>query len=141
METMQPEQILKPMLALGALTFAVLLRIPWVRVRAARAGLVTADDFKLGESRSVPSEVQLPNRNYMNLLELPTLFYAACTVLFALRRVGSVELSLAWSYVALRAGHSIVHLTYNHVAHRLCLFASSNVVLGVLWVRIYLALQ
>lgn len=128
------------MVALGGLTFLVLLRIPYKRILAARAGVLTADDFKMGESPRVSDEVALPNRNYMNLLELPTLFYAVCIALFALKQVGSADLALAWVYVGLRAGHSLVHLTYNNVLHRLGLFATSNVVLSVLWVRLFLAL-
>jgi hypothetical protein len=43
-------------------------------------------------------------------------------------------IGLAWAYVALRVLHSAVHLTYNHVIHRLVLFAASNGMLVVLWV-------
>ena len=68
--------ILFPMLALASLTFAVLLLIPVRRFRAGFAGQIVADDFRYGESARVPPEVALPNRNLMNLLELPVLFYA-----------------------------------------------------------------
>lgn len=127
------------MAALGLLTFMVLLRIPFVRIRAALQGRVVTDDFKLGESPQVPSDVSIPNRNYMNLLELPTLFYAVCLALFALNKVDSLDVTLAWVYVGLRALHSLIHLTYNHVIHRLSAFASSNIVLSVIWVRLLLA--
>jgi hypothetical protein len=132
--------MLKPMVALAALTFVVLLRIPFVRIRAVREGVIEANDFKLGESPRVPGDVSLPNRNYMNLLELPTLFYAACLALYVLKRVESPDLIIAWGYVGLRVVHSFVHLTYNNVLQRLGLFALSNVVLSVLWVRLFLAL-
>jgi hypothetical protein len=128
------------MVALAGLTFAVLLVIPFVRIRAVRRGLLTPEDFKLGESARVPEDVSLPNRNYMNLLELPTLFYAVCLALFALGRVECADLAIAWSYVGLRVAHSLVHLTYNHVVHRLIVFATGNVVLSVLWVRLLFAL-
>jgi len=128
------------MVALGVLTFLVLLRIPFVRIRAARAGVLNADDFKLGESPRVPPDVSIPNRNYMNLLELPTLFYAACLALFVLGKVTQVDCTIAWIYVGLRAAHSLIHLTYNNVLHRLAVFATSNVVLGVFWIRLWLAL-
>ncbi|MBA3810530.1 MAG: hypothetical protein H0X27_02580, partial [Caulobacteraceae bacterium] len=48
-------------------------------------------------------------------------------------RVGASALYMAWAYVALRAVHSAVHLTYNNVIHRLSAFALSSVVLGALW--------
>lgn len=125
--------IFRPVLALVALTFLVLLRIPYVRIRAAYARRVRVDDFKLGESAAVPADVSLPNRNYMNLLELPMLFYALAVALFATQHVDCTLLALAWVYVGLRVAHSAVHLTYNHVIHRLVVFALSNVVLSVMW--------
>ena len=66
--------ILWPLLALAAWTSLVLLLIPIVRIRAGLKGEIRPDDFKYGESAQVPPHVSLPNRNYMNLLELPMLF-------------------------------------------------------------------
>jgi len=40
----------------------------------------------------------------------------------------------AWAYVALRIVHSLIHLTYNQVLHRLAAFTLSNGALVVLWV-------
>ena len=130
---MAQESIFLPFLAMGLLTFIVLGMIPQRRFRAVFAGQVTPDDFALGESPAVPGHVALPNRNYMNLLEVPTLFYAVCLALFVTGTVDSLGLGLAWTYVALRAVHSAIHVTYNRVIHRLVLFAASNFVLMALW--------
>ena len=138
---MNQADILYPMAALAMLTFAVLLVIPYRRFKAAFARQVVADDFKYGESKNVPPEVSIPNRNYMNLLEMPLLFYVACITLYVIKSVDAGSLYLAWGYFALRVFHSAVHLTYNKVMHRLTLFALSNVVLAVIWVRILLWLS
>ncbi len=130
--------ILYPMAAMATLTFAVLLVIPYRRFKAGSARQVTAEDFKYGESRSVPPEVSIPNRNYMNLLELPVLFYVACITLYVTKGVDTGSVYWAWGYVGLRICHSAVHLSYNKVMHRLTLFALSNAVLAVLWVRLLL---
>ena len=130
---MAQESIFLPFLAMGLLTFIVLGMIPQRRFKAVFAGQVTPDDFALGESPAVPGHVALPNRNYMNLLEVPTLFYAVCLALFVTGTVDSLALGLAWAYVAGRAVHSAIHVTYNRVIHRLILFAVSNVVLMALW--------
>lgn len=127
--------ILLPVFALAGWTAIVLLMIPFRRVRAGLKGQVSADDFRYGESDRVPPQVSIPNRNYMNLLEVPILFYVACLMLQASGRGATPAiLTTAWIYVALRIAHSIVHLGYNQVLHRLALFATSNVVLVVLWV-------
>jgi hypothetical protein len=131
---MSQETIFLPVLALAALTFAVLMFIPLRRFRAVAAGHVTADDFALGESANVPAQVSLPNRNYMNLLELPALFYVVCVVFYVTGQVDALVVNLAWAYVALRAVHSLVHISVNHVIARLSLFALSNFVLIALWV-------
>ena len=132
--------ILFPMVGLATLTFAVLLLIPVRRFRAGRAGQVAYDDFRYGESPRVPPEVALPNRNMMNLLELPVLFYVACLVIYVADRVDTTLLALAWTYVGLRLVHSAIHLTYNRVRHRLIAFGASNIVLVTLWTNLLRAL-
>ena len=135
---MPHESILLPMGALALLTFLVLLLVPFRRFRAAFAGQVGAGDFRYGESARVPGEVSIPNRNYMNLLELPVLFYVVCLLYYvAGTTVSNTPLTLAWVYVGLRALHSAVHLTYNNVMHRLAIFAASNIVLTVLWILFF----
>lgn len=125
--------ILYPVVALVALTFAVGVRMYFARVGAARAGRVKVKDFRLGESPEVPADVALPNRNFMNLFEMPLLFYVACIVFYVTATVDVLALVLAWLYVACRIAHTIVHLAYNNVLHRLAAFGASNVVLLALW--------
>jgi len=137
---MSPVVILWPVGALAMLTFAVLLVVPLRRFRAAFARRVTAEDFRYGESANVPGEVSIPNRNYMNLLESPTLFYVACVVFYVTDLVDTPPVAMAWLYVALRVAHSVVHLTYNKVMHRMMFFAMSITVLVALWIHLLLAL-
>jgi hypothetical protein len=131
---MHSAEILYPILALAAWTGIVLLLIPVARFRAGIRREVKFDDFKLGELPSVPSQVSIPNRNYMNLLEAPMLFYVVCLLLFTIAGVTLAAVVLAWMYVALRVIHSVIHLTYNRVQHRLIAFATSNAALVALWV-------
>src|SRR3954451_5712273 len=116
---MSQDLIFAPMGALALLTFAVLMFIPLRRFRAGFAGRIVRDDFKYGESANVPGDVSIPNRNMMNLLELPILFYVAGLMFFVAGRVDQTVLTVAWLYVALRAIHSLIHMTYNDVFHRL----------------------
>ena len=140
MSTYDKTAILFPMIALAALTFAVLTLIPVRRFRAGIAGKIRYDDFKYGESQRVPAEVSIPNRNMMNLLELPLLFYVACLTYLVMERVDGLALTLAWLYVGLRVAHSAIHVTYNRVRHRLIAFALSNVVLVMFWTNLIRAL-
>src|SRR3990167_7688870 len=125
--------ILYPVFALALWTGLVLVQIPLARFRAAARREVVACDFKYGESAAVPAYVCIPNRNYMNLLELPVLFYVACLLVYVTDGASIARVALAGTYVALRVLHSLIHLSYNHVYHRLMAFAASNLVLIALW--------
>src|SRR3984957_6331780 len=131
---MQKLDILYPLLALAAWTFLVLLLIPFVRVRSVRRREVGPNDFKYGGAPAAPPRVSTPNRTYMNLLELPMLFYVVCLVLYVTAGGSSLPVAVAWAYVGLRIVHSLIHLTYNRVIHRLSVFALSNAALVSLWV-------
>ena len=126
--------ILWPVVALVAWTYLILARMAFVRIRAGRRGEIVPGDFSLGESERVPAHVTLVNRNYMNLLELPVLFYVACAVIGLTQAPSGTQVALAWVYVACRVLHTLIHLTYNHVLHRLGAFAASNTALALLWV-------
>ena len=137
---MRQELILAPMGALALLTFLVLSIVPLRRFRAGFAREVTAADFRYGESAAVPGAVSLPNRNYMNLLELPVLFYVVCLLYYVTGQVRADALTLAWGFVAARALHSLVHLTSNNVYHRLACFAAGVLLLIALWGLLFLRL-
>lgn len=135
---MQKEFWLFPIGTLALLTFFVVLQIPIRRFYAGISGKVTAEDFRFGESNRVPKWVSIANRNYMNLLEIPILFYLICMIYFITEKGSVFELGLAWIYVGLRFIHSGIHLTYNNVFHRLSAFGTSNLVLGGLWASYFL---
>lgn len=126
--------IFVPMTVLAIWTMLVLLLVPIARFRAGGKGQVDFEDFRYGESSRVPDSVRLPNRNFMNLLEVPVLFYVTGVIAFLAGQVDDLVMGLAWTYVALRLGHSVVHLSYNNVLHRLVLFATSNVVVSAMLV-------
>lgn len=130
---MSQNAMFAPIGALALITFLVLGLMPRHRVRAVREGYVGANDFRYGESDAVPPFAAIINRNYINLLELPLLFYVICLIFHAANRVDIATLRLAWTFSGLR----LVHLTYNHVLHRLGVYAVSNVALGLLWIRFF----
>lgn len=125
--------MLFPMLALIGWTFVIMLLMGSRRISAVQAGRVHAREFALGESAAVPADCAIVNRHYMNLLEIPLLFYAVCLTYYVTQQADTTALVLAWAYVALRLGHSAVHLTSNRLFHRLLTFAFSNFSLMGLW--------
>jgi hypothetical protein len=121
------------MSVLALWTGIVLLLTGFRRVQSVAKGRIPRDAFRLGESPAVPVDVAVFNRNLMNLLEMPILFYVVCIALYATRNVGPGAVGLAWGFVALRLAHSSIHLTSNRVLPRLAVFAASNLILMALW--------
>ncbi len=125
---MKPTLILLPALGLMLWTMLVLVQVPIRRFRAAFQRRVVAKDFECGESAHVPADVALPNRVFMNLVEVPVLFYALVGFYLVTGAVNPVAVALAWAYLGLRIIHSLIYLSYNNVVHRFAVFATSNVV-------------
>jgi len=135
MHTPAGAALLVSMLPLVALTFGVLLRVAAVRFKAVQGGRLKPRDFRWGESADVPGELRTPNRIFMNLLEMPVLFYIACIALYVSGKADWAYVTLAWMFVALRFVHAAIYLAYNNILHRFFAFAASNVVLAVMWIR------
>jgi hypothetical protein len=116
--------ILQPLFVLVAWTSCILILLAFRRLKEKR----------LPESPPPgTSPASLANRNYMNLLESPVLFYVACLTAFVTGTATAGVITIAWIYVVLRIVHSVIHVTYNRVAHRFKVFAASIAVLLVLW--------
>ena len=128
--------IFLPMLVVVALTF-----VAFVRMAAARAAIMNQMDqnfYRAHLGGSEPESAVVAVRHYGNLLELPTLLYAACLTAFALGAVTGWVLLWAWLFVAARLVQSAIHLSYNKPAHRGTAFVVSMVLLIALWVTIAL---
>jgi hypothetical protein len=132
---MRPERIFAPMSVLALWTGCMVFLVGFNRVRAARAGRIPRGAFRLGESAEVPADVALWNRNLMNLLEMPMLFYVVSIAFYVTHQVTPRVVTLAWIYLALRLAHSLVHVTSNRIGLRLLFYAASNFVLLALWSR------
>ena len=130
--------IFEPVGALVALTYAMAMLMMVRRFQAAHAGKMSiSNDLKFGESSAVPQGVSLPNRNYMNLFEMPVLFYVICIMLFVAKRVTDTQLYLAWGFVTVRVVHSIIHVTFNNVMVRLGAFFLAGSLLMVMWLLFF----
>ena len=121
--------ILWPAFALFTLTMISVARLARMRFAAARAGRVDPRYYKVFKGEGEPPELAAASRNLVNLYEMPTLYYAATAFAFAGHLSGSILVTLGWAYVALRFGHSFVHVTSNKVLWRFRLFLASWIVL------------
>ncbi|MGH8401925.1 MAG: MAPEG family protein [Gammaproteobacteria bacterium] len=131
---MKSEWIFVPMMALVAWTFIIMLLMAYKRWTAGFAGRIKRGEYKVGESTEAPTDVRLPGRNFVNLFEMPVLFYVLCLAAYMTHTVSGTLLVLAWIYLALRIVHSLVHVTYNKIIHRFSVYASSSFLLLAMWI-------
>jgi hypothetical protein len=79
-------------------------------------------------------EIDGPADNFMNLFEVPTIFFAWAGILVAapaaVTNVSQVDVGLAWTFVALRSIHSAYQATRGRVLHRFYAYAASSAVLA-----------
>ena len=129
---------LAPMAALALMTLFVAFYLGRARFAAIKAGQTTdLDYFKtFGGESPEPENVQLVQRNYYNLMTSPVLFYAASAAALATGTTDAILIYMAWSYVALRAIHSYIHITGGVVIVRFRIFALSLLVLVAIWIRL-----
>lgn len=137
---MNSKLIFVPMMALVFWTFIIMLFMAYKRFSAGFAGRLKPGAFKVGESPEVPRDVRLANRNFINLFEMPVLFYALCLALYATHNVTETLLVLSWIYVLLRMAHSAIHVSYNKILHRFSVYAASSFVLLAMWIIFSVAL-
>ena len=129
--------VFAPVIALVLWTFVMWVWLYATRIPAmARLGIVY-DSNKPNEAFTgqMPPTVRWKADNYNNLMEQPPLFYAVAIILALSDAGGGASLWLAWSYVAARVAHSLVHALINVVVIRFALFAIASAILLALTIR------
>lgn len=129
--------ILAPVIALLVWTSVIwawmyITRIPAIQ----KAGMQMDPDRPNGEQMSeLPAQVRWKADNYNHLHEQPTLFYAVALSLALLGAGDGLNLTLAWTYVAIRIIHSLHQTLWNKIELRFAIFSVASIVLITLIVR------
>ncbi len=126
-------ELVYPMAAMVLLTFVVLMAMFRSRVRAVRAGEVSGTFYKTYQGGEEPRASAQLSRQFVNLFESPTLFYAACVVAMLIGQSGPAMLVLAWVYVGTRVMHAIIHTGRNKIQPRIGAYLASWFVLIAMW--------
>jgi hypothetical protein len=127
--------LIQPIVALVILTGIVWVMMVVYRNVAVIRGAASVRYFQSYTAEAPAEWVERPARAYMNLLELPVLFYVVCLLMLATGRFDAVQVSLAWLFILIRYAHAIVHIGFNYVPLRFAAFASGAITLGILWAR------
>lgn len=134
---MDEKIMLYPCLALVLLTMIVWVAMLLQRAMRMRAQGIGPNDMPTRQAADAKlGSAQAANNNLMNLFELPVVFYVAVLLILHLHAVDTVYCYMAWAFVILRGGQSVVHLTYNNVAHRGAFYLLGACVLWAIWLRL-----
>ena len=130
--------ILFHVFAMALITFVVGPLILTTRINSVKNGIVHIEYYETFQGGEPPASVLQTTRHWSNLYEAPTLFYIACLMAFSLQLESIFILAMAWLYVAVRLIHSVIHLTYNRVYHRLTAFLTSQFILIAIWILLFI---
>ncbi|MBK8284069.1 MAG: MAPEG family protein [Ahniella sp.] len=120
---------------MAALTFLVWFRLYFERLTEMKAKRVHPQKVaNRADAAKLLSNTQALD-HYANLFEAPVLFYFTLAAIAVAKLDLAVLLPLAWAFVALRAAHALVHLTYNKVMHRFYAFFLGSVCLWIFIAR------
>ncbi len=137
---MQPNLLLiYPMFAMVVLTFAVGLLSLKNRIAAVKQGL-PARYFKTFTDSVPPEAVVKTDRHFVNLFEVPVLFYAGCLVAMILPLTGLLVQVWAWFFVVARIGHAFIHVGSNRLYPRMSAYLFGCAAVIALWVQIILSI-
>ena len=130
-----------PCVAMAGLTALV-----WLKLYADRLGEMRArgvDPQQLATVRAAVGRLERTQAadNFRNLFEVPVLFYVLCVAL-ALNGGSTPGLSRRpGATFALRAVHSLIHVTYNRVVHRFLAYVASTLLLFGMWIAFFLKIS
>jgi hypothetical protein len=127
--------LIQPVVALVVLTAIALLMAVGYRNAAIVRGAASERYFKTFTADQPPEWVERPIRTYMNLLELPVLFYLVSLLMLTTGRFDAVQVSLAWLFVITRYVHAFIYIGFNYVPLRFTAFLTGVLTLAVIWTR------
>lgn len=132
--------LLYPMFAMALLVFIVGFSLLKVRIDGFRTRTYKFKD--LATRKDAPTEGrhgQLSD-NFMNLFEMPVLFYVLILSLYVTRQSSTFFVVAAWVFVATRYLHSYIHCTHNRVRSRGLVFIGSCILLFAMWITFAVSL-
>jgi hypothetical protein len=131
-----PRALLPSVFALVLLTALVWLAMLLARNVSVALGKASVRYYQNYRDEAPPEWIERPARTFMNLLEVPVLFYVACLLMLATHTCDAAQLALAWIFVAARAAHAIIYIGVNHVPTRFAVYVAGCVTLAVIWTRL-----
>jgi len=136
MYEMNHDLILLPLIAMFTLTYVVGIWMVKLRFKAVKVDGLNPGYFQTNRGAKLPDYLAKVTNHYVNLFELPVLFYVVCVVIYAGNKVDATYIVLAWLFVSIRCVHAYIHTTYNNLRHRRNTFLCGSLVLAIMWLKL-----
>ena len=131
---MQDKVIFIPVFLMVLLTATVWARMLQVRVAAMKQVRLHPEKMKSQQAKSLlPETANIPAENFINIFEVPVLFYVLVGFMLIVDQVSNFSIFAAFLFVFLRYIHSFIALTYNKVTQRFLVYVLGSLVLWVMW--------
>jgi len=132
---MNSNLLIYPLFAMALLPGIILILLAYHRIVATKQGLIEPNYIELSSAEKAPPLIVKLTHNLSNLFEFPVLFYVAACLIISTNTTDLLFVWMSWSYVSIRYVHTIIHVTYNYVPHRLVVHMLSDIVLIAIWMR------
>jgi len=133
---MQQSLILYPIAAQLVLILIAAVLTVTRRRRGAMLGEIKVSRFKTMDLEGIDPKYVTPGNCFNNQFQLPMVFILFILFALQLNLVDGFFVIAAWAFIVLRYLHAYIHLTYNHVLHRLGAFMAGAIVLYICWGRL-----
>lgn len=138
---MKADIILLPAALMVILTMLTWLRMFALRIPAMEKAKV---DIKVVRSQKLkellPEKVNIASEHFVNLFEMPVLFYVLSIFLFMTHKTNDFFIYGSFAFVSFRYLHTFIHLSYNNVMHRFITYLISCIILWAMWLNFTWAL-
>ncbi|MEX2149310.1 MAG: MAPEG family protein [Steroidobacteraceae bacterium] len=137
---MNPDPVWLPCVAMAGVTMLVWVKLYADRLTEMRVRRISPQSIATARAAATRLENTNAADNFRNLFEVPVLFYVWCIAIVLTGGSTPGFVMVAWTYVGLRALHSLIHLTYNRVVHRFLVYVASTLLLSGLWAALLVRL-
>ena len=122
--------------AMFLLTIGLLFHMAIARNLAVMRREVSVRFYRTYDQGEETPRLHLLARHVQNQFEIPPLFHIAVVLTLVTDSASLTSVALAWTFVAARLLHTVVHLSTNNVLHRFLVFGVGLVVLTAMWLRL-----
>ncbi len=129
--------IVAPMCAYTLLLFGIWALLGYVRISGALRGAISDEYLRVGVGPRPADKIVDVHHHFSNQFEVPVLFYLGCIAVVVTDSIDGASVTLAWSFVGLRAVHTAIVLVKNNPKIRVGPYVLSTLAVWAIWANLF----